>query len=102
VSVRYVDIENSSTLEIQGRNLSEHPLVVYEKPKRYMKAAAVLAVQVYVPGVVHTPEGTMSFEKGDYIVTDYPPTHCWPVKREVFEKTYITTGEHRSDKEHGC
>ena len=34
------------------------------------------------------PEGTMQPQTGDYLVSDDPPTHLWPVRREVFERTY--------------
>ena len=57
-------------------------------PRRYRKVGAVLAARAEVPGVVRTPEGDMRYAAGDYLVTDLPPTHCWPVRREVFEATY--------------
>ncbi|HEX5466698.1 MAG TPA: hypothetical protein VFW92_08515, partial [Candidatus Limnocylindrales bacterium] len=55
---------------------------------RYRKVGYVLAEQATEPGIIATPEGDMRFEAGDYLVTDAPPTHMWPVKREVFERTY--------------
>lgn len=57
--------------------------------RRYRKAAAVLAERATEAGVISTPEGDMHFAAGDYLVTDSPPTHAWPVKREVFERTYV-------------
>ena len=55
---------------------------------RYHKIATVLAEQQLKGGQVVTPEGIMRYEAGDYLVTDNPPTHVWPVKRSVFEETY--------------
>ncbi len=72
---------------LPGRNIDSHPLAA-SLPLSYRKTASVLAVQSKVPGAIDTPEGTMRFEALDYIVTDDPVTHAWPVKREVFEATY--------------
>jgi hypothetical protein len=55
---------------------------------RYLKRAPVLAEQAERAGSISTPEGIMRFEAGDYLVTDSPPTHVWPVKRAIFEATY--------------
>lgn len=57
-------------------------------PSPYRKVAGVLAVRLSEPFEVDTPEGRMSADAGDYLVTDDPPTHAWPVRREVFERTY--------------
>ena len=57
-------------------------------PSPYVKTASVLALRIPVPFEVDTPEGRMSADAGDYLVTDDPPTHAWPVKREVFERTH--------------
>ena len=55
----------------------------------YRKVGTVLAQQAVSDGSVTTPEGVMSYKAGDYLVTDNPPTHVWPVKREVFLRTYM-------------
>jgi hypothetical protein len=30
----------------------------------------------------------MTFKAGDYLLTDDPPTHVWPVDKAVFERTH--------------
>jgi hypothetical protein len=57
--------------------------------RRYVKQGYVLAEQATEPGRIQTLEGVMSYEAGEYLVTDAPPTHMWPVKKEIFERTYI-------------
>lgn len=57
-------------------------------PARYRKTATVLAARIESPFVVDTPEGRMTGEPGDFLVTDDPPTHAWPVRSEVFERTH--------------
>lgn len=57
-------------------------------PSPYVKMATVTALRLPFAFEVDTPEGRMSAEAGDYLVTDDPPTHAWPVKREVFERTH--------------
>ena len=56
--------------------------------RRYRKTALVWAERATTRGSIETPEGVMSYEAGDYLVADSPPTHMWPVKREVFERTH--------------
>ena len=75
-------------MRIDGRNINMHPLIDETVINEYVKFATVLAAQVSVDGKVFTPEGEMEFNNGDYIVTDNPPTHAWPVKKGVFENTY--------------
>jgi len=58
------------------------------KPQRYRKVGYVWAERQVTAGQVETPEGTMTYEAGDYIVADSPPTHVWPVKAAIFERTY--------------
>lgn len=70
---------------VEGQNIVRHPLGIV---RRWGKIGLVLAGQSPVPGYVSTPEGLMTFSAGDYLVTDDPPTHCWPVKKEIFERTY--------------
>lgn len=73
--------------DVNGRNISEHP---DHHAAEYRKIGTVLAATAHMGGIVETPEGTMAFEAGDYLVTDNPPTHLWPVKRDVFERTYVS------------
>lgn len=75
-------------LRIQGQKITEHPFKDDPFLDEYKKIATVLAIDVMEDGIVYTPEGEMRFEAGDYIVTDNLPTHAWPVRRDVFEKTY--------------
>lgn len=77
---------------INGRDLTEdfwdgrpQGAVVRE----YRKTATVLALPLVYPAEIATPEGTMLASAGDYLVTDKPPTHAWPVRRDVFESTYV-------------
>jgi hypothetical protein len=56
--------------------------------RRYRKTAYVWAEPATMAGSIDTPEGRMEYEAGDYIVADSPPTHVWPVKREIFERTH--------------
>lgn len=68
-------------------------------PSGYRKTATVLAARMREPFEVDTPEGRMSADADDYLVTDDPPTHAWPVKRAVFERTHeyadLQPSEHR-------
>jgi hypothetical protein len=70
-----------------------------EPPTEYRKTATVLARKSTEPFTVHTPEGVMDGEPGDYIVTDNPPTHAWPVRGSVFEATYVPAGDVFVDEE---
>ncbi len=62
--------------------------LILEAGAEYRKTAPVRAVPVGYDFAVETPEGVMYAHAGDYLVTDVPSTHFWPVKRETFEKTY--------------
>lgn len=80
---------------IDGRLLGgHHPLEDQwgkEKPV-YAKEATVIAWPADNPGVIETTEAVMTFQAGDYIVTDNPPTHAWPIHKLVFESTYVEVG----------
>ena len=76
---------------IEGRGITEFPGETTGIIREFTKTATVLAAVAMHSGFVETPEGNMAFESGDYIVSDNPPTHCWPVKKAVFEATYIKT-----------
>lgn len=74
---------------LEGQNIARHPLVdTTGHVGLYVKGVTVIAVQAQVAGVVVTPEGEMTFQAGDYILTDNPPSHAWPVRQQVFETTY--------------
>lgn len=73
---------------IAGRDLPEDFWTDDFPPSEYRKTATVLARPIDYPAIVRTPEGDMEMEAGDYLVTDNPPTHAWPVRRDVFEATY--------------
>lgn len=74
---------------IQGQRIDRHPFSDREAELGvYLKGSTVIAAQAMQAGVVKTPEGEMRFQAGDYIVTDNPPTHAWPVRQQVFEQTY--------------
>lgn len=73
---------------IPGRNIDRHPLEGEQPLGIYLKGATVIAGQAQISGVVQTPEGEMTFQPGDYIATDNPPTHAWPIRQQVFETTY--------------
>lgn len=75
-------------MRIKGREISALIWTGATQPKRYRKTATVLAAIAERDGIIETPEGDMQFHKGDYIVTDDPPTHSWPVHKETFESTY--------------
>lgn len=74
---------------IMGRHVDRHPLSGQDGGLGvYVKDASVLAAQAMISGIVETPEGQMTFQPGDWIVTDNPPTHAWPVRDQVFRDTY--------------
>lgn len=84
------------TIEIHGEHQQiegRDPEIAAEfaaeaESREYRKTATVFARQHPIPFAVHTPEGVMEGEAGDYLVTSNPPTHMWPVRREIFEATY--------------
>ena len=76
---------------IDGRYLTEHPLGE-GAAEVYSKVGTVLAVQAPISGVVVTPEGEMRYQAGDWILTDNPPTHAWPVQDQIFRNTYVPIG----------
>ena len=75
------------TQEIEGRS-PEYAAEFAAEAKEWRKTATVFARQHSIPFRVHTPEGVMEGAAGDYLVTSNPPTHMWPVRREIFEATY--------------
>jgi hypothetical protein len=73
---------------INGSNIDRHPFAEDQRIDIYFKDVSVLASQAPQAGVIVTPEGEMTFQAGDYILTDNPPSHAWPVRQQVFETTY--------------
>jgi hypothetical protein len=73
---------------IAGQSIDRHPLSDKMPLAIYGKAGTVIAGQAQIAGVIKTPEGDMRFQAGDWILTDNPPTHAWPVRGAVFEITY--------------
>ena len=73
---------------LEGRSLSEHPLAQTAQPALYSKVGTVLVVEAPISGVIVTPEGEMRYQAGDFILTDNPPTHAWPVQAQTFRNTY--------------
>lgn len=78
----------NSNNRIEGRSLDRHPLSGVREPMLYSKVGTVLVVEAPIGGVVVTPEGEMRYQAGDFILTDNPPTHAWPVQAQTFRNTY--------------
>lgn len=55
--------------------------------KTFKKVATTRALQVREPFVVHTLEGVMVAQEGDYLCMG-DAGDVWPVKKEIFESTY--------------
>ena len=64
-----------------------------DKLRKARKVAWVWVEQAPCGGLLHTPEGIMSYNKGDYILHDQEQTHRWPVKKDIFESTYTYIGD---------
>lgn len=60
--------------------------------KEYRKIATVRAKQMNRPFDVETLEGHMTGNKGDYLCIGIEGEK-WPVKKEIFEKTYTEVTE---------
>ncbi len=65
----------------QGGDCMSKTINVIKKP------IPVKAYQTDKPLNIETLEGTMHANPGDWIITG-PDGERWPVKREIFEKTY--------------
>ena len=57
--------------------------------RRYRKIEPIFAQLATADGAIATPEGVMEYRAGDYIATDARRTHSWPIRRDVFEQTYV-------------
>ncbi len=55
--------------------------------KEYHKTATVQAIQLELEFAVNTLEGVMTGQPGDYLCIGINGER-WPVKKEIFEKTY--------------
>jgi len=55
--------------------------------KEYRKTATVQAIQLDLEFAVNTLEGVMTGQPGDYLCEGIDGER-WPVKKEIFEKTY--------------
>lgn len=51
------------------------------------KPIAVRAIQAEKDTIIETLEGPLTAKKGDWIITGVEGEQ-WPVKKEIFEKTY--------------
>ena len=56
--------------------------------KEYRKIATVYAKQMDESFEVETLEGTMKGKAGDYLCVGAEGER-WPIKKEIFEKTYV-------------
>jgi len=70
------------------RDLNAVEMEVFLGSPKYRKTALVRAREAKIDGEIETPEGIMEYKIGDYLVSDDPPTHIWPVRKEIFEATY--------------
>ena len=65
--------------------------------KEYRKTATVLAVPIGQNIEVETREGWLLANKGDYLVVNKNDrTYPWPVKKEIFESTYVEVSTEQS------
>ena len=60
-----------------------------ENVREYRKTATVMAGQAPAPGIIPTLEGDHSYEAGDYICGPGQAGEYWPVRRSIFEATYV-------------
>ncbi len=59
----------------------------------YRKKVPVRAVKMTKSFTVETHEGLLQGQEGDYLVQNTEgDSKPWPVKKEIFEKTYEITG----------
>ncbi len=56
--------------------------------KLYHKFAVVRAKQMNRDFAVKTPHGLVQAQAGDYLCENTEGTDRWPVKKEIFERTY--------------
>jgi len=61
--------------------------------REYRKTATVRAGQAWASGTIPTLEGEHTFEAGDYIAGPGAAGEYWPVKKAIFEATYVPVDE---------
>ena len=73
--------------------------IAFEQPgPEYRKVATVLAVQLESDAEIETREGWLQANKGDYLVVNTQDrTYPWPVRKEIFEKTYVLIKEKKPE-----
>jgi hypothetical protein len=76
-------VSNIETININGIE------IIREEPCEYRKVATVQAGQAISAGIIPTLEGDHSYEAGDYIAGPGQAGEYWPVKRSIFEATYV-------------
>lgn len=59
--------------------------------KEFRKTATIFAVQMPTDFLVQTLEGPHYGHAGDWLAKG-PAGEMWPIKREIFEKTYALAG----------
>ena len=75
--------------------MSETPLspdeiaALRSESHEYRKVATVMAAPAFEAGVLPTLEGRHSYEAGDYIAGPGQAGEYWPVKRAIFDATYV-------------
>lgn len=63
--------------------------ITREEPREYRKVATVKAGKAIQGGTIPTLEGDHTFEAGDYICGPGAAGEFWPVRRDIFEATYV-------------
>lgn len=91
---------------INGTHVDRHPFSDQEGGLAiYLRGTTVIAAQAQQSGVIRTAEGEVTFQPGDWIVTDNPPTHAWPIRQQVFAATYslfqeLSPGQYPTSEPH--
>lgn len=65
--------------------MTEYPMAGV---REYRKTATVMAYQAIEAGAISTLEGTMTYEEGDYICGPGADGEYWPVRQDIFIRTY--------------
>lgn len=89
--LKFGNADQTPNLRLQGQGIDRHPILGMVDESEwpvYVKTGTVIAVPAPRAGTIVTLEGEMAFHGDDYVVTDNPPTHAWPVRKDVFERTY--------------
>lgn len=82
-------MNEESGLSAAERYLSRLSLQADSGYGEFRKTSTVFAVRAEEDGFIDTLEGPMEYKSGEhYIVSDNPPTHVWPVRADIFERTY--------------